>query len=592
MSRQTRISRGKVVSRLSEAISSRTIPDVYASTALAAIAAVMLGQTVFLLWGCDWDLCNDEAEYWAWSRRLAWSYFSRGPVIAWMIRAGTALLGGLSLKLTGSLMFAVRFPCVVLGGLTAWGVYRLAVMTTLARRTAVIAVMLLPAIPVLVLGGVVVTSDTPLVCCWVWAAVWTYRAVEKDDLRAWLASGLIGALGVLAKYSFLAFPASVGLFLLLSPTHRRLLSRPGFWLMSLVTGGLGLAPIFVWNARHGWAGANQLADRVGLSSRASWASVWPVLSFLGGEVAVLGVFWWIVGLAALASIFVRLTRERPGTSGDLRNRVDDDSSGDRTGLLYLVCLWGVLWCACLAASLLGETEANWMAPGYIALVVLIALRVDVLMTRGRWKARACVAAWCFSITAVIAVHHLEWFYPAIARWVPAPTTRWPAPFRVYEPTARMRGHQELARAVAEKVRLLQAQGAAPYVLTPNYSLTSTLSFYLPGQPETYCLSWNFGMTSAPVNQHDLWHPNPRHDPEAFKDRTAVVVDDSNMLPNCAWRMKKKGVFRQLDSTERVIVRERGVIIGAWEITICRDYRGLAGYKQNGLARSQPEVRVR
>jgi hypothetical protein len=100
------------------------------------------------------------------------------------------------------------------------------------------------------------------------------------------------------------------------------------------------------------------------------------------------------------------------------------------------------------------------------------------------------------------------------------------------------------------------------------------------------------MTSAPVNQHDLWHPNPRHEPEAFSNRTAVVVEDSNMPPSYAWHMKKKGVFRRLDSTERLIVRERGVIIGAWDISICREFRGLAGYKQNGLVRSQTEVRVR
>ena len=452
--------------------------------------------------------------------------------------------------------------------------------------------LLLPAIPILALGGVVVTSDTPLVCCWVWAAVWTFRAVQKDDLRAWLAAGAIGAIGVLAKYSFLAFPASAGLFLLLSPAHRRHLRRPGFWLMSLIGGGLGLAPIFVWNARHGWAGANQLADRVGLSSRASWAGIYPVLSFLGGEAVALGVVWWFVALAALASIFIRLTRARLTTSGDATIRVDEGFSGDRTGLLYLLCLWGVLWCACLAASLMGETEANWMVPGYIALVVLIAIRVDALMSRGGLKARACVAAWCFSLAAVIAVHHTEWFYPAIARWVPAPTKRWAAPFRLYEPTARLRGHQVLARAVAAKVRLLQAQGASPFVLTATYGLTSTLSFYLPGQPETYCLSWNFGMTSAPVNQHDLWHPNPRHDPEAFKNRTAVVVEDSNMPPSYAWHMNRKGVFKKLDSTERLIVRERGVIIGAWDITICRDYHGLAGYKQNGLARLQNDVKTR
>ena len=113
-----------------------TKSDPFARVAAGAILAVMLAQTVFLIWGCDWDLCGDEAEYWAWSRKLGWSYFSRGPAVAWMIRLGTEVLGGLSLKLTGSLMFAVRFPCVVLGGLTAWGVYRLVVLTTESNRTA------------------------------------------------------------------------------------------------------------------------------------------------------------------------------------------------------------------------------------------------------------------------------------------------------------------------------------------------------------------------------------------------------------------------------------------------------------------------
>ena len=567
----------------------------FARAALAATVAVMLAQTVFLLWGCDWDLCGDEAEYWAWSRKLAWSYFSRGPVIAWLIRLGTELLGGLSLKLTGSLMFAVRFPCVILGGLTAWAIYRLAVLTTSANRTGLIAVMLLPAIPIVALGGVIVTSDTPLVCCWAWAAVWTLRAVREDKLRAWLAAGAIGAFGVLAKYSFLAFPASVGVFLLLSASHRSQLRRPGFWLMSSLSGGLGLLPIFVWNAQHAWAGANQLADRVGLSSRAIWLTFWPVLSFLGGEAVALGVIWWIIGVTALCGILVRIVRSGPDRTGNAAIAIaaEDSLAVTRPGVIYLLCLWGVLWCACLAASVLGETEVNWMVPGYVSLLVLIAARVERVLLRGGLRRRAYISAWCLSVAAVVAAHHLEWFYPAIARWVPAPSNRWAAPFRLYEPTARLRGHQVVARAVALKVKALQAQGESPFVLTATYGLTSTLSFYLPGQPDTFCLSWNYGMTPAPVNQHDLWHPNPRHEPEAFKNRPAVVVEDSNMPPSVSWHMHKKGVFRKLDSSERLVVRERGVIIGAWDITICRDFSGLAGYRQRTYAQeAKSKARLR
>ena len=116
------------------------------------------------------------------------------------------------------------------------------------------------------------------------------------------------------------------------------------------------------------------------------------------------------------------------------------------------------------------------------------------------------AGWLISVSVVIAIHHTELFYPMIARYLPEPTGRFPVQLRVYEPTARMRGHQALARAVQERMVALEARGESPFVLTSTYGLASTLSFYLPGQPQTYCLSWNFGMTAKPVNQHDLCIP--------------------------------------------------------------------------------------
>jgi len=621
MSRLTGRTRAGVVTRPSAAYSIRSSAGPFARVAAAAILTVVICQVVFLVFGCDWDLCGDEAEFWAWSRRLAWSYFARGPGIAWLIRLGTESLGRLSLELTGSLMLAVRLPAVLLGGVTAWGIFRLASLTTGANRAGMFAVLLLPAIPIFAIGGVVITCDTPLVCCWAWAAVWTYRGVLRDETRAWVVAGVIGALGVLAKYSFLTFPASAGFFLVLSPAHRRQLARPGFWAMSLISAGLGLAPILVWNAQHGWAGAGQLADRVGLSSRATWGSIWPVLSFLGGEVAALGGIWWVAGLLAIGGALARVARgptaipswvahtwsqpegippappfAREGKEGRAASpsanrgqflRVDATASEDRAGLLFLLCLWGVIWTACLAASLLGETEVNWMVPGYVSLVVLIGMRLDRILARGGARARGYVAGWCLCLIAIVAIHHTEWFYPAVARWVPSPTKRWAAPLRLYDPTARLRGHKVLARAVAQHVAALEAQGSSPFVLTPTYGLTSTLSFYLPGQPETYCLSWNFGMTAQPVNQHDLWHPNPRHDPDAFRRRPFVVVEDANMPPSYATHNFRKGVFGRLESIDRLVVRERGVIVGAWDISICHDYRGVAGYKQNPLITSLP-----
>ena len=221
-----------------------------------------------------------------------------------------------------------------------------------------------------------------------------------------------------------------------------------------------------------------------------------------------------------------------------------------------------------------------MAPGYVAVVVLIGWRMARIFAVGGARARVYGAAWCVALVAVVAIHHTDWFYPIVARYVPAPSGRWAAPLRLWDVTARLRGHQELARAVAARVNALRAQGDSPFVVTPTYALTSTLEFYLPGHPETFCLGWNFGMTPRPVNQHDLWHPNPRNDPAPFLGRPIVMVEDANMPPSYAVLLHDKRVVGRLEPVERVEVRERGVLVGAWDITVCHDYRGIAGYKQN------------
>src|SRR5262245_66010067 len=69
--------------------------------ALTLVRLSMLGST---------DLEFDEAHYWRWSERLAPGYFSKGPGIAFAIRASTTVFGGNE--------FGVRFFSPVLAGVT------------------------------------------------------------------------------------------------------------------------------------------------------------------------------------------------------------------------------------------------------------------------------------------------------------------------------------------------------------------------------------------------------------------------------------------------------------------------------------------
>ena len=57
--------------------------------ALALILAAAAARVALLLGGTGLDLSPDEAHYWDWSRQPDWAYYSKGPLVAWLIRASS-----------------------------------------------------------------------------------------------------------------------------------------------------------------------------------------------------------------------------------------------------------------------------------------------------------------------------------------------------------------------------------------------------------------------------------------------------------------------------------------------------------------------
>src|SRR6266852_3208751 len=71
-----------------------------AAAVVLIVAAVCL-RLMYLAYSCPLDLAPDEAHYWDWSRHLDWSYYSKVPVVAYLIRASCEVAGSWSRELTG-----------------------------------------------------------------------------------------------------------------------------------------------------------------------------------------------------------------------------------------------------------------------------------------------------------------------------------------------------------------------------------------------------------------------------------------------------------------------------------------------------------
>src|SRR5436189_1083900 len=112
-----------------------------ALAALLIVGAAVL-HVVYLATNCPLDLAPDEAHYWDWSQHLDWSYYSKGPLVAYLIRGSCELAGNWSQSLIGSEMIAVRLPAVLCGALLLASLYVLTVQVYGRERLALAVVAL------------------------------------------------------------------------------------------------------------------------------------------------------------------------------------------------------------------------------------------------------------------------------------------------------------------------------------------------------------------------------------------------------------------------------------------------------------------
>ena len=104
------------------------------------------------------DLQFDEAHYWMWSQRLAPAYFSKGPGVAFAIRASTMIFG--------SNEFGVRFFSPLLGAGTSLLLFYLG-RRMFNASAALGAVIGLNATPIFNLGAFLMTIDPLSLFFWV-----------------------------------------------------------------------------------------------------------------------------------------------------------------------------------------------------------------------------------------------------------------------------------------------------------------------------------------------------------------------------------------------------------------------------------------
>jgi len=511
--------------------------------ALTAIRLSLLATT---------DLEFDEAHYWMWSERLAPAYFSKGPAIAFVMRASTAVFGANE--------FGVRFFSPILAAGTSVLLFYFA--RRLFNATAALwAVIALNVTPIFNIGAFLMTIDALSVFFWLAAMFTFWLALEKSPRFSWCwpFTGLLIGLGFLSKYTNAFELVSIVLVIAFAPRLRQEFKRPGLYSLVALFAVCTVPPI-LWNAQHAWITLVHLRSRGNLEHGFGFHPL-EILSFLGQHFLAYSPFLFL----ALAW----------GVIGSWR-RVNQQFK-----ILFLMWFGLPVFLFYLILSVNKAAAPNWDGLAFLGFGLLATyfwwerLEASVMLRLG-----AVVAILVGLIMSVIALD------TNVVRSAGYNLER-------PDPSDRMRGWKSATSAL-EKMRndLETKLGEKLFLIADARDRASEISFYLrdkrlegPGHPPVYIPE-----SQDMVNQFSFWPRydefveikpgTPRPEGEVYTEENGVNLftgRDALFIRNGEKEHAPHNIqaaFQSIEPVGTIEVLRYGKIIRTWQVFLCRNYRTL------------------
>jgi hypothetical protein len=316
----------------------------YAAAMLVGVAAI---TGLRLLWLAlqPADLFPDEAQYWIWSQQLALGYYSKPPLVAWLIALTTGVLGDSE--------FAVRLAAPLLHAGAAVFVYAIGARLY-DRRVGCWSALAYASLPGVSVSAFIVSTDAALLFFWAAALYAFVRARDDGRWRWWFAVGIATGLGLLSKFAMAYWILSALGFVLLFRDERRHLRS---LLVAIGVALLFYSPNFWWNWHNGFVSYLHTRDNAALNGSLFHSGAF--MEFFGSQFGVFGPLFF-AGLILLAAT--------PRALAEPRAR-------------FLAAFALPTLAMMLVVSFLSRAHANWAAPTYVSATVLV---VAWLLRRG-WR---------------------------------------------------------------------------------------------------------------------------------------------------------------------------------------------------------------
>lgn len=451
---------------------------------LAAILAAILILRIAALAVSKFDFAYDEAQYWLWSRELAFGYYSKPPLIGWAMRLASALCG--------EGVFCLRLPAAVLPVASAALLYALG-RALYDRRVAFWSAILYATLPGAAVASMLFTTDAPLLFFWSAALLLLVHQQRRPNWATAVLLGLAVGLGLNAKYAMIYLPLCTALYVAVTPQARGLVRAPSSW-GALAIALACLLPNLWWNWQNGFATARHTAND-NMAWDLSRLNPAEPFEFLLGQAGIIGPILFAVLIYMLAT-------GRRSRQGD----------ADRFLLLHSVPIIAAI----MVQGFLSHTHGNWAATAYPGATVLLAA---FIVHNGMRRLLAAAVALNAAVSALLLLPGAFADRPLVMNAAPG--------------VRRMVGWDEFAVALE---RVIAPTGIRT-VVADGKPLSAQLTYYLRDSGLTVKSLTERG--SFPDDHYQLtrpWHP------DEIGPVVLVTARPPDRLPIAADRLKLIGTI--------------------------------------------------
>ena len=307
---------------------------------LFPLVLILFLQKLIALNFTNFNLFGDEAQYWLWSQDLDYGYFSKPPLLAWVIALYSSIFGDsfFSLKIIPSIAYIF----------TAWAVYNLCKNIGLKKESSYECLLLFLLIPAVSFSSFILSTDIVLLLFWTLALNQLVVIRKFKNFKNFLMFGIFIGLAFLSKYAAIYFIICLIIYILLDQNFRKFFFKNylGF-LLSFFCILIILLPNLIWNLNNSWVTLQHTSDNANFGNID--INFVRGFKFLCIQILMLGPLLFI------------------GCILNYRNVILDEKQ--KLLLIFSLPIFFIV----LAEAIIVRANANWAAPGFISLFIFLYL---------------------------------------------------------------------------------------------------------------------------------------------------------------------------------------------------------------------------